>query len=222
MNRPDNFDADALLLGHTTGEWTAEQEKAICEAAAADQDLFDQLVEADTLRATLAQPEQRHRAAAVLSAWEQHQAAQAEVESTAHAALTPLDRYRRPTLTADVFRSVISTIATTVALRLCYMLLAAAGARSWPDKGRLLRAPPRCCIWSMPRSPGSCWEYSSRASSSRRRSARASIPSRANAWRSSFRVGDAHGPCGWLCTAGCGRSPPWAGTHTPWQTFSTV
>ncbi len=128
MNRSDNFDAEALLLGHTAGELTSEQAQALFEAAAADQDLFDQLVEADALRATLAVAVERHRAAAVLSAWEQHQTAVAEVESMPHAALTPLDRYRRPKLTADVFRSVISTIATTVALRLCYLLLAAAGA----------------------------------------------------------------------------------------------
>lgn len=128
MIRPDSFDADALLLGHTAGELTAEQEQTLCQAAAADQDLFDRLMEADALRATLAVADERRRAAAVLSAWEQHRTAEAEVESGQHAALAPLARYRRPTLTADIFRSVISTIATTVALRLSYTLLAAAGA----------------------------------------------------------------------------------------------
>ena len=142
MIRPDDFDADALLLGHTAGELTAEQEQTLCEAAAADQELFDQLMEADALRAALAVPEQRHRAAAVLGAWEQHQTAEAGVESTPHAALTALPRDRRPTLMADVFRSVVSTVATTVALRLSYMLLAAAGATFVAGQGAAAPGAP--------------------------------------------------------------------------------
>jgi len=125
MNGRENFDADALLLGHTSGELTAEQERTLLESAAEDQDLFDRLMEADGVRAALAVPEERRRAAAVLNAWEQ---AEVELESTPRAALTPLPRYGRPSLTVDVFRSVLSTIATTVSLRLCYTLLAAAGA----------------------------------------------------------------------------------------------
>ena len=142
MIRPDDFDADALLLGHTSGELTAEQEQTLCEAAAADQELFDQLMEADALRAALAVPKQRHRAAAVLGAWERHQTAEAGVESTPHAALTALPRDRRPTLMADVFRSVVSTVATTVALRLSYMLLAAVGATFVAGQGAAAPGAP--------------------------------------------------------------------------------
>jgi hypothetical protein len=142
MTGPGHFDADALLLGHTAGELTAEQEQALFESAAADQDLFDQLMEADALRAALAVPEQRRRAAAVLSAWEQQQAAEADVESAPHAALTPLHAHRRSTLTADVFRSVISTVATTVALRFCFMLLAAAGATFVAGQGAAAPGAP--------------------------------------------------------------------------------
>jgi hypothetical protein len=129
MTRPEHFDAAALLLAYTAGELTAEQKQALFEAAAADQDLFDQLVEAEALRATLAVPEERRRAAAVLGAWEQQDhTSELQVESTPHAALIPPARSCRPALAADVFRSVISTVATTLALRLCYTLLAAAGA----------------------------------------------------------------------------------------------
>jgi hypothetical protein len=84
-------------------------------------------MEADALRAALASPEQRKRAAAVLGAWQQSQASDIEVERTPQAALAPRPRYR-PTVAADLLRSVISTVATTVALRLGYLLLAAAGA----------------------------------------------------------------------------------------------
>ena len=127
MTPPGHFDTDELLLAHTSGELSAEQRRTLFEAAAADQDLFDRLMEADALRAALAVPEERRRAAAVLDAWEQHAPAPAESRDTPRAALAP-PHPRRRTLAADVFRSVVSTIATTVALRLCYMLLAAAGA----------------------------------------------------------------------------------------------
>lgn len=125
MNRPDSFDREALLLGHTAGELTAEQARALHEAAAGDQELFDQLMEADALREALAAPEQRHRAAAVLSAWDRETGS---ADAVPEAALAPRARRGRPRLAADVLRSVASTIATTVALRLCYTLLAAAGA----------------------------------------------------------------------------------------------
>jgi len=143
MIRPDNFDADALLLGHTAGELSTEQERTLCEAAAADQELFDQLTDADALRATLAIPEQRHRAAAVLEAWAQHQVAEPDVASISpHAALTPLPRHRPATMMTDVLRSVVSTVATTVALRLCYLLLAAAGATFVAGQGAAAPGAP--------------------------------------------------------------------------------
>jgi hypothetical protein len=133
MSRPDSpdpdiRDTDALLLGHTAGELTDRQEQALFEAAAADQDVFDDVMEADALRAALAVPEQRRRAADVLLAWEQTPGPEPEMTYAPHAALHPAPRHRRPTLASDILRSVLSTIATTVALRLSYTLLAAAGA----------------------------------------------------------------------------------------------
>ncbi|HKE25659.1 MAG TPA: hypothetical protein VKB88_25045 [Bryobacteraceae bacterium] len=131
MSRPDDVDRDALLLGHTAGELTAEQEKTLLEAAAADQDLFDQVMEADALREALAVPEERRRAAAVLNSWDRRGPAaqpEPEPERAPYAALAAPPRYSRPSLAADVLRSVVSTLATTVALRLGYTALAAAGA----------------------------------------------------------------------------------------------
>lgn len=142
MSRPDQFDKDALLLGHTAGELTPQQQQTLLEAAAADQDLFDQLMDADGLREALAIPEQRLRAAAVLNAWELHQPAEVHSEPAPHAALAPRPRDRRPTLAGDVLRSVISTIATTIALRLSYMLLTAAGATFVPAPGSSAQAAP--------------------------------------------------------------------------------
>ena len=59
MSQPGGFDAEALLLGYSAGELTAEEERALFEAAARDQDLFDQLMEAETLRHALSVPEER-------------------------------------------------------------------------------------------------------------------------------------------------------------------
>ncbi len=128
MSRPEEFDRDTLLLGHTAGELTAEQQRTLYQAAAADQGLFDQLMEADAIREALADPEERRRASHVLSAWDRSPAAPAGTESEPMAALTRIPRPRRTGLAADIARSVLSTLATTVALRLGYMLLAAAGA----------------------------------------------------------------------------------------------
>ena len=144
MSRPENFDAAALLLGHTAGELTPEQEQWLFEAAASDQELFDQLMEADALRAMLAVPDQRRRAAAVLSAWGEERVpdADADVETQPMAALAPVPRYRRLSLARDLFRSVASTLATTVALRLCYALLAAAGATFVATSGAVAPGAP--------------------------------------------------------------------------------
>src|SRR6185369_11835412 len=71
VNQPGGFDAEALLLGYSAGELTAPEERALFEAAAQDQDLFDQLMEAEAVRHALSFPEERHRAGAVLQAWEQ-------------------------------------------------------------------------------------------------------------------------------------------------------
>ena len=129
MSRPEDLDRDALLLGHTAGELTAEQERALLEAAGADQELFDQLMEADALRAALAVPEERRRAAAVLNSWERQPSdAEPAPVSERVAALTRRPAARRSTLASDVLRSVLSTLATTIALRLGYTVLAAAGA----------------------------------------------------------------------------------------------
>jgi hypothetical protein len=141
MTGPGHFDPDALLLGYTTRELTTDQERALFEAAAADQELFDQLMEADALRSALAAPGERRRAAAVLGARDWQQPAAPEAEVAPRAALTPLPRHR-PTLAADLVRSVISTVATTVALRLGYALLAAAGATFVAMPGAAAPAAP--------------------------------------------------------------------------------
>ena len=137
MSRPEGFHPENLLLGYTTGEISAAEESALLEAAAADQDLFDRLMEAEALRHALALPEERRRAAAVLDAWEK--APEPELSAPARAAL---DR-RKPALWNDVLRSVISSVATALALRLGYALISAIGSSLAIPAGAVsAEAPP--------------------------------------------------------------------------------
>ncbi len=144
MSQPDRFDADALLLGYSAGELNPEEQRALFEAAAADQDLFDLLMNADSLRQALAVPEQRERARAVLHAWGREAGAEAVPgpESVPYAALDRPLPHRSPALLTDLGRSVLSTVATTVALRLCYMLLTAIGASFVSGAAAAGEAPP--------------------------------------------------------------------------------
>jgi hypothetical protein len=131
MSRPQDLDSDALLLGHATGELSAVQESALLEAAADDQDLFDQLMDADAMRSALADPQVRGRVSAVLRAWEEHAPqvqTEPEPERAPVAALTRVAGPPRPSLAREILRSALTTLATTIALRLGYVVLAAAGA----------------------------------------------------------------------------------------------
>ena len=126
-----SFDADALLLGYSSGDLTAAEERALFEAAAHDQDLFDQLMEAEAVRHALSFPEERRRANAVLQAWGEN----AEAAARSAAPVAALRRWTsipgsRPgtRVWADLLRSVISTVATALALRVCYAIITAIGS----------------------------------------------------------------------------------------------
>jgi hypothetical protein len=137
MSQPGGFDAQALLLGYSAGELTPEEVNALFEAAAHDQDLFDQLMEAESVRHALSFPEERQRARAVLRAWEQPASRDGNREpvpirqpalSTPYAHLENRSPHRPRGLSMDLMRSVVSTVATTLALRLCYAVITAIGS----------------------------------------------------------------------------------------------
>jgi len=151
MSPSDRFDPDALLLGYSAGELTAEERDALFQAAAVNQDLFDQLMDAEAMRHALSFPEQRKRAGEVLNAWEFEHAGDEELAAPAglswqgikgktvplqsrrpepvnYAALENRAPYRTHARFTDLFRSVLTTVATTLLLRICYSLLTAIGA----------------------------------------------------------------------------------------------
>jgi hypothetical protein len=153
MSGPEKFDNDALLLGHASGDLTPEQQQELLQAAAADQDVFDDLMEVDGLKHALSRAEERKRAAAVLDAWESQSGELQRRESQsralperaphAYAALQRTPRAQRPpSLGSDVLRSVLSTVATAVALRLVYLLLTAIGATFVAPGSMAPAAPP--------------------------------------------------------------------------------
>jgi hypothetical protein len=138
MSQPGGFDAEELLLGYCAGELTAEEERTLLEAAAHDQQLFDQLMEADALRHALSFPEERERAweqpgadtegtepmrvispgPSILRQWTPAPSA-AHLEDAGH---------RTRGVWADLLRSVVSTVATAVSLRLCYAAITMIGS----------------------------------------------------------------------------------------------
>jgi hypothetical protein len=138
MSQPGGFNAEALLLGYSVGELTADEERTLFEAAAHNQDLFDQLMEAEAVRHALGFPEERQRAGAVLRAWEQPGPPAGQLtpsiprvlptwtripEAAPSAQLGDGSPHRARALSMDLLRSVISTVATALTLRLCYALI---------------------------------------------------------------------------------------------------
>src|SRR5690349_10864619 len=123
VKQPGGFDAEALLLGYSAGELTAPQERVLFEAAAHDQDLFDQLMEAEAVRHALTFPEERDRAGAVLRAWEQYgprgEDMQPLLRQPAPSVPAVLlqwggSQHRTRALWMDLLRPVISTVTTTL------------------------------------------------------------------------------------------------------------
>jgi len=127
MNRPPDSEIDAMLLAYTTGEITQPEERTLFEAAAQDQDLFDRLLDLESARQAIRNPEERRRALAVLDAWGHTERTETLDVPRAAAALRQRAQ-RPPSLAADLGRSVVSTITTTVVLRLCYAAITVIGA----------------------------------------------------------------------------------------------
>jgi hypothetical protein len=144
MSSSGGFDPDALLLGYSAGELTMEERGALFQAAAVNQDLFDQLMDAEAMRHALTFAEQRQRASEVLKAWELERADAEELAASAEPATSPLESHRpEPANYAalenhaphgtharftDFLRPALSTVATALLLRICYSLLTAVGA----------------------------------------------------------------------------------------------
>ena len=215
------------------GELSAEEERALFEAAARDQDLFDQLMEAETIRHALSVPEERRRAAAVLRAWEEPGAHAGNVEpvpirqaaslrsvpprwapappAAARSQLGSGQTHRARALLVDVLRSVVSTVTTTLSLRLCYALITAVGSSlviqqvqtgeragasvpPVPSILHLVHAAIAALLFAIQFTPF----LRPQASTERDHPIARSVS------LSSSPGGAGRGPRGWRCTAGCG------------------
>lgn len=122
MKQPEGHDPESLLLGYTTGDLTPAEERALFEAAATDQDLFDQLADADRLRHALSFPEERQRATAML------QSESPAPANVPRAALRSSPPHTHPPLWSELLHSILSTVATTLSLRASYALITAIGS----------------------------------------------------------------------------------------------
>lgn len=131
MTRPGDFDKDSLLLGYSSGELAREERRLLLELAAHDQELFDQLMEAESIRQALAVPEERERAAAVLKAWGSGPPPHGESAPPVDAPIAALHGRpvsRRRSLLEDVGQPLLSTVATALILRLSYAAITAVGS----------------------------------------------------------------------------------------------
>ena len=122
MKQPEGHDPESLLLGYTTGDLTPAEERALFEAAATDQDLFDQLADADRLRHALSFREERRRATAML------QSESPAPANVPRAALRSSPPHTHPPLWSELLHSILSTVATTLSLRASYALITAIGS----------------------------------------------------------------------------------------------
>src|SRR5262249_14635319 len=100
------------------------EEHTLFEGAASNQELFDLLMDADTLRHALSVPEERQRARAVLAAWGRQHPAGPGDEAAAEGAYAAVHRRQPPRLPAPWLWKehggwVISAVATTLTLRFC-------------------------------------------------------------------------------------------------------
>jgi hypothetical protein len=142
MNPSGGFDPDAALLAYSAGELTSEEREALYQAAAVDQDLFDQLMDAEAMRFALTFPEERRRASEVLNAWQVERAGDEELaapsafppqshrpEPATYAALDNRTPHRTHARFTDFLHSALSTVATALLLRICYSLLTAVGSK---------------------------------------------------------------------------------------------
>lgn len=142
MNPSGGFDPDAALLAYSAGELSAEEREALFQAAAVDQDLFDQLMDAEAMRCALTFPEERRRAGEVLNAWQVERTGDEELavasgfppqshrpEPATYAALENRPPHRTHARFTDFLHSALSTVATALLLRICYSLLTAVGSK---------------------------------------------------------------------------------------------
>lgn len=119
MEHPDDRDFPSLLVDYSCGRLTAEEERALFEAASANQALFNDLMEAEALRNAFSSPEERDRAREILRVWDQ----------SAHADTVPLEVHaaagntRPQPLWATLLRPAISSFATALAGSLSYAVI---------------------------------------------------------------------------------------------------
>jgi len=135
MARPDDRDPAALIPGYAAGQLTAEEERALFEAASRDQELFNELMEAEALREGFSSAEERRRASEILRAWDRS----APAEETPAAAAVPY--HGQEPLWATLLRPAISSFATALAGSVAYAVIKNIGSSLGVPQTRSVVAP---------------------------------------------------------------------------------
>jgi len=130
----DGREAARLLVGYSAGRLNPEEERSLFAAAAADQELFNELMEAEALRSAFSAPGERERAAAILRNWEESPAP--EPVLAAHGELP-----RREPVWLSVIRPAATSLATALAGSLSYALIKNLGSSLGISRAALPAAP---------------------------------------------------------------------------------
>ena len=213
MSQPGGFDAEACCWDTSAGELTPQEERMLLEAAARDQ---DPVRPADGSRSGAARPEFSGRTAAggrgVAGVGTAGALGRRQSPACGSTCRFPGRRICAPRGTAarhralwiDLLRSVMSTVATTLSLRLCYAVITAIGSslvlpQIQPARPARPVVPPVPSILHLVHAAIAALLLAIQftPSSSRKGSRERITRSRASVWHSSSRAGDGRGSPGW-------------------------
>jgi len=116
MEPVDGRETARLLADYGAGRLTPEEERSLFAAAAADQELFNELMEAEALRSAFSAPGERERAAAILRTWEESPAPEPALAVHGQAP-------RREPFWLSVVRPAVTSLATALAGSLSYAVV---------------------------------------------------------------------------------------------------
>lgn len=111
------------LFAYSAGTLTPEDERTLFEAASRNQELFNQLMEAEALRSAFYAPEERQRAIEILRTWEAMPAP--EFAHAVHAGTAPP---RKESFWTTLLRPAVSSFATALAGSLSYAVIKNVGS----------------------------------------------------------------------------------------------
>jgi len=124
MEPVDEREIARLLFEYGAGKLTPEEEGTLFEAAASNQELFNEVMEAEALRSAFLEPGERERASEFLRAWEERE----ELLSTDLKVAAVTQPPRKEPLWVSILRPALTSFATALAGSLSYAVIKNVGS----------------------------------------------------------------------------------------------